>query len=221
VRRREESLAGRIAALLPSGRTRVLEVGCGEGSNMSFLKSHMPRAVFTGVDFSPEKLDFMREAGVDAQAVCADARSLPFARDIFDAVLLRDILHHVDWARDEVMTEALRSVRKGGTILVLESNGNKFLNRIFRIVYPVEHGMKHSTPNKLKSLMRRHGDVEMHFMEASILVRALGFCLGWPANALRFVFGPAYAVAEMWEKACRKTTPKQSWTYMMFTLRKE
>ncbi len=60
------------------------------------------------------------------RGLCADATQLPSRRDHFEIVLCRDLLHHVNWARDAVVREALRVLRRGGILVVLEATAVPF-----------------------------------------------------------------------------------------------
>src|SRR5437879_501659 len=66
---------------------RVLEIGCGEGGNLHHLRAQSPGLRLFGVDFSPAKVAFARDA-TGAHTAAADAGRLPFADGSFDAVLI-------------------------------------------------------------------------------------------------------------------------------------
>src|SRR5208337_2387979 len=117
IRAREERLARTLAGIRPQAE-KVLEVGCGEGSNLLYLQSLMPHVYFAGIDFSRSKVDFARQFFPQGHYHCADALSLPFADASFDLVFCRDLLHHVDFNRKGVMTEMVRVVRPGGAVAV-------------------------------------------------------------------------------------------------------
>jgi trans-aconitate methyltransferase len=55
IRRKEIALLGRLAAAAPAPPADVLEVGCGEGGNLYFLRRLFPAARVAGLDFSPAK----------------------------------------------------------------------------------------------------------------------------------------------------------------------
>jgi ubiquinone/menaquinone biosynthesis C-methylase UbiE len=220
VRNRERALAKRVAQLLPPDG-KLLEIGCGEGSNLLYLREQVPQFELIGLDFACEKVAYCRESGVATGCVCADATKLPFVSSLFSAVLLRDLLHHIDWARDEVMAEAVRALANGGVLIVLESNPYTILNTAFRVLFPAERGMVGSTRNKLHALGARFGSVVLEPVEASFLVRAVGFVLGWPAGWAKLLTWPFYAVAAVWERVISLLLPKSYWTYVMMVVRPE
>ncbi|MEJ7607192.1 MAG: methyltransferase domain-containing protein [Bryobacteraceae bacterium] len=73
---------------------RVLDLGCGRAMSSIFLRREFGVQVWaTDLWFSPsENLQRIRDAGCDdgAYPILADARSLPFAADFFDAILSID-----------------------------------------------------------------------------------------------------------------------------------
>jgi SAM-dependent methyltransferase len=96
----------------------LLEIGCGAGANLEHLGA---RRGSLGVDSSPGKLAQARAALPRVGFVRGDAAALPVADASFDAVLVRDVLHHVV-DRAAVLAEAARVLRPGGALAVIEPN---------------------------------------------------------------------------------------------------
>jgi len=220
LRSKEGRLAWLIAGKMPEGGENLLEIGCGEGSNFCYLQKHLPFVTFTGLDFSFEKVRFLSRFLNSVRAVGGDAARLPFADQQFDLIICRDLLHHIPFAKEQVMSEALRVLKSQGLIVIFESNGQKILSRLFRFFFPVERGMKESTPEKLKTLGEHFGSVKIEFVEGSFLLRALAFFIGWPRGIVKFLFSPLYCLAHAWEKIFEYFAPKRMWTYMMMSLRR-
>jgi ubiquinone/menaquinone biosynthesis C-methylase UbiE len=221
IERKEKVLADTIAREMSGGGVEVLEVGCGEGSNYAYLSRRVPGLRYHGLDISANKIAFLKETHKEVNAVCGDASNLPFPSANFDMVICRDILHHLDHAREDLMSEAMRVLKPHGRVLLLESNGNTILNRIFRILYPVERGMKNSTPEKIMSLCSSHGVTRVIPLEPSFLIRAVAFVIGWPEGMLRYVYYPLYAVAVIWERIWEFFAPKSAWTYSMYSMKQK
>lgn len=91
---------------------RILDVGCGTGSNLSAF-SELGRA--TGIDASPEALAFCRRRGVETVSL-AEIERLPFADATFDIVTAMDVLEHTD--DDLAALRELRRVCKPGGLLL-------------------------------------------------------------------------------------------------------
>jgi SAM-dependent methyltransferase len=220
IRPKETLLAQKILAFMPAAGGRLLEIGCGEGSNLLYLNEPRPEVRLVGLDFAREKLTLIASGSGAIQAVCADATRLPFAPRVFDVILIRDLLHHVNWARREVLAEASHLLRAGGSMVVMESNPRTLLNRVYRLVQPVEAGMEDSTPENLLSLGKQFGAVELHYLEASFLVRAVAYFVGWPEKPLRFLVWPLYALASIWETLVQHLRPVRTWSYLMMVVKR-
>ena len=195
-------------------------MGRSQGSNLLYLQSLLPQAHFTGIDFSPAKVDFARQFFPQADYRCADAQSLPFADASFDLVFCRDLLHHVDFNRKGVMAEMVRVVRPGGAVAVLESRGKTPLNLIFQMLFPAERGMRHSDPQSLIRLGTAFGHTCLDFLECSFLIRALGFVLGWPEKwgVSQYLANLVYTLGDAWERLLASLLSLRQWTYMLMTV---
>jgi ubiquinone/menaquinone biosynthesis C-methylase UbiE len=104
--------------LAPSGEERALDVGTGAGA-LAIALAPLVREV-VGVDIVPELLEEGRKrAPANVELVEADATALPFEDASFDVVATARTLHHV--RRPElVVAEAVRVLRPGGTLLVVD-----------------------------------------------------------------------------------------------------
>lgn len=93
---------------------RILDAGCGTGSNLAHLRS---RGTALGIDISDEALRFCRTRGVPVAR--AGLLALPFPDACFDWVTSFDVLYH-RWVTDDraATTELVRVLRPGGLLLV-------------------------------------------------------------------------------------------------------
>jgi Methylase involved in ubiquinone/menaquinone biosynthesis len=71
---------------------RVLEVGCGHGLH---ARQYAERFDYTGIDISESLLAVAREQAPGGRFELADAMTLPYQRNAFDAVVGTAILHHL------------------------------------------------------------------------------------------------------------------------------
>ena len=219
--KKEMTLAKKIASIFSSdNKARILEIGCGEGNNYLFLQNYLPPISFVGLDFSLSKVNFMKKMLNNSHALCGDATKLPFESNSFDGVIIRDLLHHVNWARNEVLLEAIRTLKTNGKIVIVESNGENLFNIVFQFFFPAERGLKDSTPQKLFDLCSKFGNTSLDFIESSFLLRSLAFFGGWPKGFFRFFLYIIYSIASIWEKFSEKFCNKEKWPYMLLTIRK-
>jgi SAM-dependent methyltransferase len=117
-----EGMRSIVHSLLPTdslpANPLVLDAGCGSGYNMGWLKRHYG-AVVTGIDLSPDALDFCRRRTEHA-LIRADTALLPFSGNIYDLVISFDVITNLknESARAEALREFLRVLKPGGRLLI-------------------------------------------------------------------------------------------------------
>ena len=141
---------------------KLLEIGCGEGANLHHLVGR--GATLFGIDFTLGKARFAA-ARTGAHTACADAGRLPFRDGAFDAVLVRDLLHHVP-ERMRVLDEAHRVLAPGGRITVIEPNGRNPLIAAQATAISAERGMLASTAERLRGELTIAGFTEVRLERA-------------------------------------------------------
>jgi len=121
-----EVLAANIHAGLDlSGSRRLLELGCGAGAELDYLRAHSTRIVLTGVDINAGHLVAAAEhlAARDQDRTIslaqADATALPFAQKSFDTVMTVWMLEHVSQPA-AILREALRVLTPDGQLICTE-----------------------------------------------------------------------------------------------------
>src|SRR5438067_9030158 len=87
----QETVFRRLGLTL-QGSERVLDLGCGDGSDADWFAHRARSTVGIDLDEHP-RWPRMARPGVRFQT--ADAQALPFPDGAFDWILMRDVLHHV------------------------------------------------------------------------------------------------------------------------------
>ncbi|CAN5337326.1 methyltransferase domain-containing protein [soil metagenome] len=119
---REETLA-----FLPEN-AQILEIGAGSGANFKFYPK-AKRAVAS--EISIKMLEMAREKTDSIKLVQADAETLPFAANSFDAAFATLVFCSIT-KPEKAFTELNRIVKNGGKIVLLEHIRPKgFLGYIF------------------------------------------------------------------------------------------
>ena len=122
---KEQWLLPRLLDIASQAR-KILEVGCGQGTDAITVCRHLPAgSSYTAVDLSEASLDRAREAAQEESSRLAivpefrfeNAERLSFADASFDFVYSMGVLHHTDNI-DLALGEFDRVLRPGGTALV-------------------------------------------------------------------------------------------------------
>jgi len=103
---------------------RVLDVGCGRGEILR--RCAQLGADACGIDYAQVAVTLSKEiirasVGVPGRMSVyrADAKRLPFPADMFDRVLMFDIVEHLyPWELDAAMAEARRVLKSGGMLII-------------------------------------------------------------------------------------------------------
>lgn len=114
-----------LAALLPAGECRIIDIGAGSGLLGEAIASLFPGKSVIGVDVARRVLPGLRIPFLEF-----DGRRLPFADGAFDCALFCNVLHHVK--RDEraqLLGEALR-VTAGGPLLIKDHVAGSAFDRV-------------------------------------------------------------------------------------------
>jgi SAM-dependent methyltransferase len=105
------------------GGKRVLDVGCGTGTNLRVLAESFGCRV-SGVDSSAGMLDEARRKLPDADLRLGVAERLPFDDRSFDAALMSLVVHLLD--RPHAFEETSRVLDAGGRLVVVTPDADSF-----------------------------------------------------------------------------------------------
>lgn len=99
-------------------RGRILEVGCGEASNLAVLAR--PDRSMHGCDLSPLGPRMAREDGLEmaSRLVVAAAEALPFATGSFEGVFAVSVLEHLP-EPEAVLEQMIRVLAPGGRLVLV------------------------------------------------------------------------------------------------------
>jgi SAM-dependent methyltransferase len=114
----ERSLQGHLRREL-SACESVLDLGCGRSSVLEVLP-RLPRSV--GVDAFPAAIEDSRSRGAHDDYIQADVTELELAPGSFDAVLMMDLIEHLDHATGEALIERMAKVA-ARRMLIFTPNG--------------------------------------------------------------------------------------------------
>lgn len=101
-------------------KSKVLEVGCGNGKNLVYIAKHFgsDNIEIFGCDLCDEFIDITRKHGI--QCVKGDVLDLPFEDEEFDVVLSVAVIHHLCSVerRQKSIQEMFRLLKPGGSLFI-------------------------------------------------------------------------------------------------------
>jgi SAM-dependent methyltransferase len=110
-------------------RAKILDLGCGQGKLAASIRSILPTALVIGAEWSFSGCLSAQGMGVPVVQASVDGVGLPFSSEVFDAVILAEVIEHlVD--TDQVLREARRVLVPGGCLVLTTPNLAAWFNRI-------------------------------------------------------------------------------------------
>ena len=150
----------RMLGSSPDPINSALDIGFGHGKALLELAQRFQPIRLVGLDADPEAkpraLQTLRNAGVTAELITANAATTGLADNSFDLVFCHQTLHHIV-AQEAALAEIFRVLKPGGKLLLAEST-RKYI---------------HSLPIRL--LFRHPMQVQKTAEQYLALVRAAGF----------------------------------------------
>lgn len=170
--RRRPEIRRRIGrALRLAGR--VVDLGCGNCVLARYLAQTWRQHV-VGIDISPDALpkDMHRRTDINLRCIRHDAEHLGFLADSsVDAVVSKWALHEMTHPR-KILREALRILRPGGTVLIVEFPRDSLAQRLWNENY--------FEPWQLRAMLTQAGFREVRIRLA--FQAQLMWARGWKAG---------------------------------------
>jgi SAM-dependent methyltransferase len=170
--------------------TLVLDVGCGTGSAMTFLRD---QCAVIGCDVS---IEMLRRAPADSRVAVQEPFVFPFRNDSFDVAYAFCVYHHID-RHDHLrhLRELARVVKPGGRVFVFEHNPfNPVTQLVFRRAV-IDRGCRMLSPTRLRRLFSRAGLTDLRTRHVLFLPERAASTFGRVEDALRWLpFGGQYYV---------------------------
>jgi SAM-dependent methyltransferase len=160
-----EHAVSRVERWAPSKSPLVIDIGCSSGYTVKLLRARMPHATVIGADYVRGPLEKLGRLAPDLPLLHFDLVRCPLPDDCFDAIVLLNVLEHVE---DDVaaLRQVARILRQGG-IAAIEVPAGPGLYDIY------DRQLMHFRRYRMKELANR-----IHAAGLTIVERShLGFFL--------------------------------------------
>ena len=155
------------AARFINERTRVLEVGFGDGYGCAYLAKKLPASDFHAIDLAPSlsAISSRKYPFGNCQFLAYDGRRIPFEDHFFDIILSFQVIEHVEDV-EAYLLEMSRVLKPNGLILLSTPN------RILRLAdgqAPVNrfHLREYSAKQLESSLTKHFQEVNLYSIQAN------------------------------------------------------
>ncbi len=174
---------------------RVLEVGCGAGTDL--VRFARGGAVVTGVDLAPSAIELARQnfqqQGLLADLRVADGEHLPFPDQSFDLVYGHGVVQYTSDPA-ALVAECHRVLAPGGEAVFQVYNRRSWLNGLSKLMrVPLEHEdapvLDKYSASEFRSLLRGFCDVRLVFERFPVTSRLHG---GWKGLLFNTFFVGAF-----------------------------
>lgn len=140
----------------------VLDIGVGAGALERIAAGR--GITMYALDPSEKAIERLRgELGMGDRAQTGYAQQIPFAPDMFDVVVMSELIEHLDnKAIDDILPEVLRVLKPGGYALITTPFDEDFTNKMAvcpdcgKVFHRVGH-VQTFTMNRITDLFRHHG----------------------------------------------------------------
>jgi ubiquinone/menaquinone biosynthesis C-methylase UbiE len=200
---------------------KVLELGCGTGSNIFNLRAMGKVFKFTGIDINDKEISLARRNFPMDEFILGDATNVALHDESFDLVFCRDLMHHMGFSQHlKLIQEMTRLAKVDGQVVLIESNGLNFVVWVFAKLVKVERDVLHSTPERIAKLFGKIENLNSitptpKFVEPCNFFRFIlhyQFGLPWLAQSRSI-----QRVLKKISQLTAKTLPPHRWAYMIFT----
>ena len=101
--------------------SKVLDIGCGDGAFLKFLRSKRPDCTIRGADISAFAVERLRRDGVDAQNFDPDRSLIDQFGDSWDYIVLMEVIEHIVDA--ESLVHKVKELNLKGLFITIPNAG--------------------------------------------------------------------------------------------------
>jgi len=129
-------------------KSKILDIGCGDGTIIDYLSKHNEPQEIVGVDISKRAVDYVKSKGYDAYVmdVLSDDFSKFLENKTYDYIIITEVLEHVQ-DPEKIIMAVKNNFKKA--VFISIPNAGFFVHRLrllfgrFPLVFIVQHVKEH------------------------------------------------------------------------------
>lgn len=135
-------------------KARILDVGCGEGIFVCYLKDKIGGSEVMGTDFSLRRCSLARKNLSENKFVVSDVEKLSFKDEKFDLVFANALLPHI-FNVEQGINEMIRVCKSPGYVIIVEQNRFNFLIVLLSLLKKSERYTFKLSLSRIKVLLEK------------------------------------------------------------------
>jgi ubiquinone/menaquinone biosynthesis C-methylase UbiE len=138
---------------------KILDLGAGDGTCLSFFSTYFPKSQLFGIDVSEKSIEEAAARTIpNAEVRAYNGTQIPYPNDAFDLILVATVMHHIRFElHDGLMREALRVLKPGGQLFIVEHNPYNPVTMHMVNTCPFDEDAVLLKPGYTKKLLQRTG----------------------------------------------------------------
>ncbi|MEW6127383.1 MAG: class I SAM-dependent methyltransferase [Acidobacteriota bacterium] len=132
---------------------RILDIGCGTGFSMKWMRERFATDEVYGVDLFYQAAELWEDNDIHTASI-ASAEALPFPQNHFDLLTCFDVIYQLSKAHQEKAVREMHRVLKDGGMLYIREPAYEWMRGSHDIVVATKHRF---TQSRLKKLLSEQG----------------------------------------------------------------
>jgi ubiquinone/menaquinone biosynthesis C-methylase UbiE len=160
----------------------ILDLGAGDGTCLTYFSQYFPQAKLSGIDVSEKSIEEAAAKKIpNAEVQAYDGAQIPYTDNKFDLILVATVMHHIRFdLHPGLMKEALRVLKPGGKIFIVEHNPYN----------PVTMHMVNTCPFDVDAVLLKPGYTKKLLKQSGFQSAVNHFTLFFPRGGVFKAFHP-------------------------------
>ena len=162
----DKKLLGLLSRLHFSGAKRIMDLGCGTGVLLPYLRQLAdPNAQILALDFAEHMVfEADKRANSRIHLLCSDIHHLPVREKSIDIIIAFQVFPHVK-NKDIALLQCWEALRENGEFAIIHLQGSQQLNTFHASLNDAVAGHELPSAAEMKGMLQKHNFEIMHWMD--------------------------------------------------------